>query len=274
MVVDDAGTPGNPADDFVPTFTGGDTNGNGLLDVGETWTYTATQTAASMGQYTNIGTVTGTSPTGMPVMSQSPSNHFIECPMVMNVVRFGVHMQPTQIVVTFSGPLTQSQAENLANYQLFGLSPNGRFTLRIPLVSAVYNPATNSVTLTTVHGINVHHLFLLNVTNPCPGGPNFSGILNRKFSLGAIVLHNGRVIHLPPTDVPGVLNPAALPKVLTAANRRAVLRLTRSPASGAFASVSMSRAADRPNHPKVTRSASVPKGPLRGWANFRTVLSS
>src|SRR5206468_8015701 len=35
-------TPGNTADDFHPTFTGGDTNGNGLLDLGETWMYTAT----------------------------------------------------------------------------------------------------------------------------------------------------------------------------------------------------------------------------------------
>jgi uncharacterized repeat protein (TIGR01451 family) len=41
-VVDDNATPGYPADDFHPTFTHGDTNGNGLLDPGETWVYTAT----------------------------------------------------------------------------------------------------------------------------------------------------------------------------------------------------------------------------------------
>src|SRR4029077_8503160 len=35
----------------------GDTNGNGLLDTTETWTYTATATALA-GQQTNVGTVT------------------------------------------------------------------------------------------------------------------------------------------------------------------------------------------------------------------------
>src|SRR5262249_39764407 len=37
-VRDDNGTPGSPADDFNATFTGGDTNANGLLDINETWT--------------------------------------------------------------------------------------------------------------------------------------------------------------------------------------------------------------------------------------------
>ena len=39
-LVDDNGTPGDPGDDFQPTFTGGDANGNGVLDPGEVWTYT------------------------------------------------------------------------------------------------------------------------------------------------------------------------------------------------------------------------------------------
>ena len=37
--------------------TSGDTNGNGLLDLTETWTYTQTATALA-GQQTNVGTVT------------------------------------------------------------------------------------------------------------------------------------------------------------------------------------------------------------------------
>ena len=41
VVTDDNRTPGNTSDDFNPSFTGGDTDGDGLLDVGETWTYTA-----------------------------------------------------------------------------------------------------------------------------------------------------------------------------------------------------------------------------------------
>ena len=45
----------------ITSFTG-DTNGNGLLDLTETWTYTATATALA-GQQTNVGTVTGRTPT-------------------------------------------------------------------------------------------------------------------------------------------------------------------------------------------------------------------
>ena len=58
VVSDDNGTAGEPRDDFNPTFVGGDTDGNGELDVAETWTYTA-NAAALAGEYENIATVNG-----------------------------------------------------------------------------------------------------------------------------------------------------------------------------------------------------------------------
>ena len=61
-VTDDNGTPGNAADDFSPAFAGGDTNGNGLLDPGETWTYTASGTVGTT-DYCNVGTASGTNGT-------------------------------------------------------------------------------------------------------------------------------------------------------------------------------------------------------------------
>src|SRR4029078_1976447 len=68
VVTDDDLTPGSPGDDFSPGFTGGDTDGDGLLDVGETWTYTAshtvTQTELDAGAaLVNVATVTGTGAT-------------------------------------------------------------------------------------------------------------------------------------------------------------------------------------------------------------------
>ena len=45
VVTDDNLTPGTPGDDFNPAPTGGDTDGDGKLDVGETWIYTATHTS-------------------------------------------------------------------------------------------------------------------------------------------------------------------------------------------------------------------------------------
>ncbi|PSN17992.1 hypothetical protein C7271_14850 [filamentous cyanobacterium CCP5] len=74
-VRDDNGTPSNTGDDFSPTFTGGDSDNDGLLDLNETWTYTASRTVTA-GQYTNISKVTGRAPNGQMVMDSDPSNHF------------------------------------------------------------------------------------------------------------------------------------------------------------------------------------------------------
>jgi hypothetical protein len=57
-VRDDNGTTGNTADDFNATFDSGDTDGDGRLDVNETWTYRATR-VVTRGLYTNIATATG-----------------------------------------------------------------------------------------------------------------------------------------------------------------------------------------------------------------------
>ncbi|MDX8535170.1 hypothetical protein RFM41_29675 [Mesorhizobium sp. VK25A] len=63
VVKDDNGTSGNTGDDFNATaitsggFNTGDTNGNGLLDPGETWHYQATGTA-QLGNYVNNATAT------------------------------------------------------------------------------------------------------------------------------------------------------------------------------------------------------------------------
>ena len=55
---DDAGTPLDPSDDFGPIFVDGDTDGDGLLDPGETWTYVASGTVEA-GTHCNIATVEG-----------------------------------------------------------------------------------------------------------------------------------------------------------------------------------------------------------------------
>src|SRR6185436_12121954 len=77
VVRDDNGTPGNLADDFNASFTGGDTNSNGLLDLTETWTFTASR-IATPGQYTNTASATGTPPAGagQPITATDSDNHF------------------------------------------------------------------------------------------------------------------------------------------------------------------------------------------------------
>ena len=84
VVRDDNGTPGSPADDFDATpvdaagtaFNVGDTNDNGLLDPTENWIYTATRTVTP-GQYTNIGTATGTPPGSLPNVPASPPGELL-----------------------------------------------------------------------------------------------------------------------------------------------------------------------------------------------------
>lgn len=75
FVRDDNGTPGNLADDFNPTFVGGDGNGNGLLDTTETWTYSATRIVTA-GQHTNVGQANAVVSGDIVVSSADPDNHF------------------------------------------------------------------------------------------------------------------------------------------------------------------------------------------------------
>ena len=74
VVVDDAGTPGNAADDFTPTFVGGDVDTDNELDPTEEWRYQATR-VATLGAYRNDSTVTGQDPAGATVTDSDPSNH-------------------------------------------------------------------------------------------------------------------------------------------------------------------------------------------------------
>ena len=83
LVTDDNGTPGDTSDDFAPLFIGGDTDGDDLLDLTETWTYEASRTVVQ-GQYTNVSDVVGNpvedDGTDIPgladVTDEDPSNHF------------------------------------------------------------------------------------------------------------------------------------------------------------------------------------------------------
>lgn len=82
-VNDDNGTPGVPGDDFAPTLTSGDSNSNNQLDVGETWTFTASRTVAA-GQFTNTGSVSAIG-NAQPATDSDVANYFGAAPGI-NVI--------------------------------------------------------------------------------------------------------------------------------------------------------------------------------------------
>ena len=79
-VIDDNGTPGNAADDFNATYSSGDANSNGQLDVGETWTYTATRMVVA-GQTTRSGKATGTA-SSTTVTNSDAANYLARLPAI------------------------------------------------------------------------------------------------------------------------------------------------------------------------------------------------
>src|SRR4029077_20872820 len=89
VVTDDNGTPGDTSDDLSTlksgskqiTYVSGD-DGNGLLDPGETWVFTASAPAVA-GQYENFGTVTGTSTdSNTPVTDTNVDHYYGDAPAI------------------------------------------------------------------------------------------------------------------------------------------------------------------------------------------------
>jgi hypothetical protein len=92
-------------------------------------------------------------------------------PPVVSLQRFGIHHQPTVLVLTFAAPLTDTvSAENPANYVVIQPNSHGSFTgpgtKTIPIVSATLNATDNAVTLLPAHSLNFHKIYQLKVTLP------------------------------------------------------------------------------------------------------------
>jgi len=88
-------------------------------------------------------------------------------------VRYGVHLEPTTIVVTFSHAMDVALAESLASHRLDWLGDEGcgkRVVVSIPIRSAVYDSATVSVTLKPTRRLPLHDTFWLRIRGKPPGG--------------------------------------------------------------------------------------------------------
>jgi hypothetical protein len=104
-----------------------------------------------------VQVVKGSEPSGNP----GP----IDPPTVVDVNRFGIHMQPTVLVVTFSEALDPTSAQDPKNYKIF--DPSGR---PVGIASAVYDAAAHTVTIKPRNRINLHHTYRLTVYGSGQGG--------------------------------------------------------------------------------------------------------
>lgn len=120
------------------------------------------------------------------------------CPPVTHLLRFGIHQQPTQLYVTFGGPINATDANNPSYYKIVAPNKAGSFTgpgtSTIAVTSATYNPNTFTVKLITAKQLNVHQLFQLVISLPCTRGNPTVILFGGKNSLGGFTSHQGTLV--------------------------------------------------------------------------------
>jgi parallel beta-helix repeat protein len=129
--------------------------------------------AAAYSGDTSFASSTVVSPLSQVVNRLATSPAQGTSPTVLLVQRFGVHMHPTVLMLTFSSALDPSTAENVHNYRI--VDPSGR---RVAIESAVYNATANTVTLQPAERINLHHTYQLMVI-----GSGSSGVAGADHAL-------------------------------------------------------------------------------------------
>ena len=86
-------------------------------------------------------------------------------PRVTSVLRYGIHMMPTTLVLSFDQALDPTRAQDVRNYTI--IDPHGH---RVAIRSAVYDPATHTVTLHPARRLNFHYGYKLTVNGENPNG--------------------------------------------------------------------------------------------------------
>jgi hypothetical protein len=141
----------------------------------------ATLSIASLGEgrHTIIAAFSGSSSFAASAVSspltqtvKAVTDPAVDGPTVVAVKRFGIHMQPTELVLSFNDGLDPASAQNLNNYKIVGPDGHG-----VRIGSVAFDGATNTVTLKPTRRINLHHTYRLTVIGTGPHGvTNTEGI--------------------------------------------------------------------------------------------------
>ena len=171
---------GPPAGATLVTITGTGFTGATSVDFG-----TKPATGVTV---VNSTTITADSPAGSGAVdvtvvtpggssATSPADRFTyvgTSPTVVLVQRYGFHMHPTVLVLTFSAPLDPEPADDVNNYQIVTMGGRGRDGNLVGHVTrvraAVYNPATLTVTLYPRQRLDFHNYYRLTVDGATPNG--------------------------------------------------------------------------------------------------------
>lgn len=122
---------------------------------------------------------------------------------VSDLKLYGIHQQPTRIVITLNGPVDSVGASNPANYTLIALGKDqslGSPTNHRPAIaSIVYDQVAGTITINTVRHLNIHYHYLLSLNlpgaNPCNPAVNEVHVFGRS-SVPYFNVH-GKIIPAP-----------------------------------------------------------------------------
>ncbi len=121
-------------------------------------TPTAAGNIASTFTVSSPTTTTPVTDTELTVVTASTTTNPTTGPQIVDLSRQGIHTDPTRITLGFNADLDPTRAENPANYRL--ISPGKDKTLGtrddvvVPIVSATYDEATQTVTLAPRYRLN------------------------------------------------------------------------------------------------------------------------
>jgi IPT/TIG domain len=148
------------------TITGTGFTGATAVDFGTT--------AATNVTVVNNTTITADSPavagdvdvtvTTPAILSADQFTIAVDPPTVASLARLGFHMQQTSLVLKFSSALDATTAENVNNYQI--MTTGGVVAIR----SAVYDPASLTVTLFPAQRLSLHTVNQLTINGAPPNG--------------------------------------------------------------------------------------------------------
>ena len=91
-------------------------------------------------------------------------------PAVISLARYGFHTQPTSFVIGFNTSLVAATAQDVDNYEIVQIGPGGNTSAPIPIASAIYDAATDTVTLYPSRLVYLYADYVLTVNGTAPYG--------------------------------------------------------------------------------------------------------